>query len=211
MMSNVKNDPKYKNALLQAVRAQLDHRALWLYLLCDEAKKRGLDPRDFASDAIKRCGLSQGAELVEKGKTDSLKGLRKTLFTKPAQLVFEMKILESTDDKLSIDFHYCPLVKAWQKAGCSDEEIAMLCDIAMCGDHGIGERYGSVLDLPKCIAKGDDIFFEKYWAPFTADTLHRMYSVTKSFVSIAIGFLIFLFPGNHITENYWYYFFALLI
>ena len=151
------NEPKYKNGLLQAIREQLEHRALWMYLLCDEAKKRGLDPRDFASDAIKRCGLSQGADLVEKGKTDSLKGLRKTLFTKAAQLVFEMKIQESTDDKLSIDFHYCPLVKAWQKAGCTDEEIAMLCDIAMCGDHGIGERYGSVLDLPKCIAKGDDM------------------------------------------------------
>ena len=128
-MSNVKNEPKYKNGLLQAIRAQLEHRAFWLYLLCDEAKKRGLDPKDFGSDAIKRCGLSQGADLVKKGGTDSLVGLRKTLFTKPAQLVFEMKILESTDDKLSIDFHYCPLVKAWQNAGCSDEEIAMLCDI----------------------------------------------------------------------------------
>ena len=161
-MSNVKNEPKYKNGLLQAIRAQLEHRAFWLYLLCDEAKKRGLDPRDFGSDAIKRCGLSQGADLVKKGNTDSLKGLRKTLFTKPAQFVFEMKILESTDDKRYIDFHYCPLVKAWQKAGCSDEEIAMLCDIAMCGDHGIGECYGSVLELPKCIAKGDDVCSLRY-------------------------------------------------
>lgn len=37
--------------------------------------------------------------------------------------------------------------------------------------------------------RGEDIFFEKYWAPFTAQTPHRMYSVTKSFVAIAIGFL----------------------
>ena len=37
-MSNVKNEPKYKNGLLQAIRAQLEHRAFWLYLLCDEAK-----------------------------------------------------------------------------------------------------------------------------------------------------------------------------
>ena len=161
-MSNVKNDPKRKNKLLQAVRAQLEHRAFWLYLLCDEAKKRGLDPRDFASDAVRRCGLSQGAGLVEKGKTDSLKGLKKTLFTKAAQLVFEMDVLEVSDDKLYIDFHYCPLVKAWQNAGCSDEEIAMLCDIAMCGDRGIGERYGAELDLPKTIANGDDICHLRY-------------------------------------------------
>lgn len=161
-MSKVKNEAKIKNPLIGAVREQLEHRALWLYLLCDEAGKRGLDWKDFGSAAISRCGLAHGTNLVKKGKTDSLVGLRKTLFTKPAQLVFEMKILESTDDKLSIDFNYCPLVKAWQKAGCTDEEIATLCDIAMCGDHGIGERYGAVLDLPKCIAKGDDICALRY-------------------------------------------------
>ncbi len=63
-MRKVKNEPKYKNAALQAIRAQLEHRAFWLYLLC--------------------------------------------------------------------------------------------------GDHGIGECYGSVLDLPKCIAKGDDICALRY-------------------------------------------------
>ena len=39
------------------------------------------------------------------------------------------------------------------------------------------------------MAKGDNIFFEKYWSPFHKDFLHRMYSVSKSFVSVAIGFL----------------------
>ncbi len=161
-MSKVVNEPKLKNGLLQAIRAQLEHRAFWLYLLCDEAGKRGLKWTDFGPAAIKRCGLSQGADLVKKGGTDSLKGLKKTLFTKPAQWVFEMDVKESTDDTLNIDFHYCPLVKAWQKAGCTDEEIATLCDIAMCGDHGIGERYGAKLELPQCIAKGDAICALRY-------------------------------------------------
>lgn len=158
----VRNEAKIKNPVIVAVREQLEHRALWLYLLADEAKKKGLEIDDFAPAAIKRCGIYQGKNLVAKGKTDSLKGLRKTLFTKPAQWVFEMKIRKSTDDELDIDFHYCPLVKAWQKQGCSDEEIAKLCDTAMCGDHGIGECYGAVLDLPKCIAKGDDICALRY-------------------------------------------------
>ncbi len=161
-MSKVKNEAKIKNPIIAAVREQLEHRAFWLYLLCDEAGKRGLSWEDFGSAAVRRCGLSQGAGLVKKGGTDSLKGLKKTLFTKPAQWVFEMDIVESTDDKLSIDFHYCPLVKSWQKAGCTDEEIALLCDIAMCGDHAIGEQYGAKLDLPKCIAKGDDICALRY-------------------------------------------------
>ncbi len=39
------------------------------------------------------------------------------------------------------------------------------------------------------IARGNKICFEKYWAPFHKDFLHRIYSCTKSFVSLAIGFL----------------------
>ena len=40
------------------------------------------------------------------------------------------------------------------------------------------------------LCRGDGIFFERYWAPFGPDTVHRMYSVTKSFVAIAIGCLV---------------------
>ena len=150
------NEPKIKNGLLQAIREQLEHRALWMYLLCDEAKKKGLNPEEYAPAAIKRCGLYQGGLLVEKGGMGkSLKGLKKALFGKAAQLVFEMKILRCTDDNLDIDFHYCPLVKAWQKQGCSDEQIAKMCDHAMCGDRGIGECFGVELDLPGTIANGD--------------------------------------------------------
>jgi hypothetical protein len=154
-MSRITNIPRHKNPLLRAIREQLEHRSLWLYLLCDEAQKKGLAWEDFACSAVKRCGLFHGADLVKKGNTQSLKGLRKVLFRKIAQLVFEMKIRESTDDVLSIDFHYCPLVASWQKQNCSDSEIERLCDIAMCGDRGIAESYGAVLELPKTIARGD--------------------------------------------------------
>ncbi len=43
--------------------------------------------------------------------------------------------------------------------------------------HGFG-----MLEEGKLLAEG-------YWAPYQADTLHRMYSVGKSFVSLAIGLL----------------------
>ena len=41
-------------------------------------------------------------------------------------------------------------------------EIADLCDIAMCGDHAIGDTYGSLLSLPTCIAKGDAVCSLRY-------------------------------------------------
>lgn len=37
------------------------------------------------------------------------------------------------------------------------------------------------------MAKGNDIFAEAYYAPFHKDFKHRMYSVSKSFVGVAIG------------------------
>lgn len=161
-MSIVKNEPRTRLPVIVQVREQLEQRAAWLYLLCDEARKRGLDPRDFGSAAVRRCGVGEGKYLVEKGGTDSLKGLKKTLFSKAARLVFDMDVLNVSDDQLELEFHYCPLVKAWQKAGCSDEEISMLCDISMCGDQGIGEPYGCKLELSKCIARGDDVCHLRY-------------------------------------------------
>ena len=101
--------------------------------------------------------LSLKGENIEE-ITGSAKGMRDHCI----RLLHEMDVLENTDETLYLDFHYCPLVKAWQKAGCSDEEIAQLCDIAMCGDHGIGARFDSVLELPKCIAKGDDVCALRY-------------------------------------------------
>ena len=41
-MSKVHNEPKLKNGVLQAIRAQLENIAFLLYLLCDEAGKRGV-------------------------------------------------------------------------------------------------------------------------------------------------------------------------
>ena len=59
----IKNEPKIKNPLIVAIREQLEHRALWMYLLCDEAKKKGLDAKEYAPEAIMRCA---GIEVLQK-------------------------------------------------------------------------------------------------------------------------------------------------
>ncbi len=40
------------------------------------------------------------------------------------------------------------------------------------------------------IARGDDILAEIYYPPFAAGMPHRLYSVTKSFVALAVGFAL---------------------
>lgn len=40
------------------------------------------------------------------------------------------------------------------------------------------------------MARGNSKFFEAYWQPFDERFMHRMYSVSKSLVAIAIGFML---------------------
>ncbi|MCR5402867.1 MAG: beta-lactamase family protein [Butyrivibrio sp.] len=39
------------------------------------------------------------------------------------------------------------------------------------------------------IMKGEKLIFEKYYTPYTKDTLHRMFSISKSFTAVAIALL----------------------
>ena len=68
-----------------------------------------------------------------------------------------------------------------EKAGISNASIQRF--LSELQRHGINMH--SVLML-----RGNDVFFEKYWSPFHKNMPHRMYSVTKTFVSIAVGCLI---------------------
>lgn len=172
-MTKIVNEPKIKLGLIQQVRGQLEQRAIWLALLSREAVEKGLDPMTFGDKSIFTCGCFQGKDLAE--GTEDLRNLKKNLFTFGARKIFEMDLVESTEDKLSLDFHYCPLVKGWQKLGCTDEEIARLCDVAMMGDRGIGKRFGAHLNLAKTIAKGDDICELRY----VSDRIEEDNTVTK--------------------------------
>ena len=141
----IKNQPTRTNEVTEIQRKAFEHRATWFALLIDEARKQGLDD-SFAHNAIRRCGMFHGE--VKFPRTDDL-----TEFN-----TFEMEILESSDKKLSIDFHYCPLVAAWQKLGLPEEDMPALCDIAMDGDRGIISTYPKFsFELGETIAKGDNV------------------------------------------------------
>ena len=67
---SIKNEPKIKNPIIKAIREQLEHRALWMYLLTDEAQKKGLSANEYAPDAIRRCGLYQDKKDQDKKDQD---------------------------------------------------------------------------------------------------------------------------------------------
>lgn len=154
-MSNIKNKPICQEEYVQKVRSAMQHRAQWLYLLLDEAKKRGADWEDAARAATSRCGCFQGADLNACWEDhSSLKSFAQVFADEDFQKYFDMEILESTDGLLRIKFHHCPLVAGWQAIGCSDQEVAKLCDIAMDGDRNIAKSCGLDFELGETIAEG---------------------------------------------------------
>ncbi|MFH1513049.1 MAG: L-2-amino-thiazoline-4-carboxylic acid hydrolase, partial [Bacillota bacterium] len=67
---------------------------------------------------------------------------------------FHMDNIKADGGNVTVDFHYCALVSAWQKLGFDDETVALLCDMAMDGDRGIAQAMGLELSLDDTIAKG---------------------------------------------------------
>lgn len=147
------------NDHINAMRKAFEHRAVWFGLLVEEAKKRGLDT-SFARDAITRCGCMDGEFKYDPACTD-IAEFTKIFATDDIKKIFDMDATVD-GDTLTCEFHYCPLVTAWQRLGYDDATIADLCDIAMDGDRAIaaknphmtfalGETIGAGGD--KCVAK----------------------------------------------------------
>ena len=150
----IKNTPSDRGQHIDDLRGAIEHRATWFYLLIKEARKRGLD-YDFARDAVFSCGCFHGKNKF--AKTDKIEEFGPTFATENVKNIFEMDVTTSPKE-MYIEFHYCPLVAAWQKLGATEEEIEILCDLAMEGDRGIAHEYPSFeFELGKTIAKGDDI------------------------------------------------------
>ena len=136
------------------LRAAIEHRATWFYLLIEAAKKRGLDA-SFAREAVFNCGCFHGDNKYP--RTNDIKTFAAAFANENVVKIFEMDV-KTTDESLDIEFHYCPLVEAWKKLGVSYQDMALLCDIAMDGDRGIISRYDDFeFKLGKTIAQGADV------------------------------------------------------
>jgi hypothetical protein len=158
-MNKTYTQEEHDNILVSEIRKAIEHRATWMYLLLKEARERGLDWDDFARPAIRATGCLGGQERRERmGDPDSLSGFRKVFPSETSRKVFEMEVLAADEEKYYLDFHYCPLVSAWQKLGASPEEITQLCDIAMEGDRGMAEQFPTFqFSLGETIAGGHAI------------------------------------------------------
>lgn len=126
-----------QDPVVNAVRAQAETRAQWLYLMLEEGEKAGLDFEQTARDGIYRCGCIRGEEMFSQfeDRTD-LEALSEYYKQQIGFKVFEKDFVKETADELQMEFHHCPLLAGWQKLTDDEEKLAKLCDIAMDGDRG---------------------------------------------------------------------------
>jgi len=159
MAKKITNEPKITNEeLVNVNRAAIEHRATWMGLTYMEGKKQGAAAEKIARAAVAQTGCMHGAGFKAKMKTPGKIEEFAAAFLSPLGMkTFEMDVKTRSKDALEIEFHYCPLVAAWIKAGIPVEEIPTLCDIAMDGDRNIAKTVGADFKLGKTIAAGDPI------------------------------------------------------
>jgi len=157
-MSKIKNTPKNTDeVLVNEVRKAIEHRATWMGLILDNVDKENVDFEAIGRAAIDATGCMHGTAIKEKLSEPTMQEFQKTFINELGQRLFEMEIMACDDDKLEVEFHYCPLVTAWQKLGLSDERIEVLCDMAMDGDRAIAKANNLEFKLGKTIAQGYDV------------------------------------------------------
>ena len=154
----IKNRSTVYDEKVDSNRAALEHRATWMGLTYDEALKAGADAEAITRNAIKRTGYIHGAaKKAACADPQKLCEFSKVFVNDLTKSTFQMDYTNCTDEDFEVEFHYCPLVAAWQKLGFDDETIAKLCDMAMDGDRAIVEPMGYKFELTETIAAGDPI------------------------------------------------------
>ena len=153
-----KNNAKIDNPVVNGLRDICARRASTISYMIDEAKKRGIDD-EFAWNAVYKYGEDIGKDMYAQMEdpTDMVE-FSKYFGTGHHTDIYEMETVASDEQKLYIDFHYCPYVAEWIKQGRSPEEMDRLCKIAMEGDRAIGDTFSAFkFTLGKTIAQGHDV------------------------------------------------------
>ena len=142
-----------KQEMIDKVRAAVQDRATWFYLLYKSFKE--VLPQDVVEKQTRKAIFEFGLLKAKKDDTESMpESWVKKHVSKGSALIFDSDI-EIEEEFVVQRMKHCALVDAWKALGCDDEELALLCDMAMEGDRGRAEGHGVRMELEETIAKGD--------------------------------------------------------
>lgn len=141
------------NQVVEKVREAIKDRALYLALLYRSFSK-ALPPdqvEKLAREAIYEYGRLKGQK--DAGQISPEQWVDHHI-SKGSGAVFKSRIVKE-QDHCEQQMTYCPLLEAWKELGCSQEEIDLLCDIAMEVDRGRADYHSISLEIPERMGRGD--------------------------------------------------------
>ena len=123
--------------------------------LSQEAEKLGANPDDICKEAIYGFGKMRGQKY---NVADTPGKMAEMLYNSKGQKVFEMELVENTDENGVLKFHHCPLDAAWKEYGLTKEERKEICRLACYGDYGrVDCAQGVKLDFAQKCAHDDEV------------------------------------------------------
>ena len=132
----------------EKLSAQLDasfkNRAVLYYLIFDEL--RGEVGEEKATEILKRAIYRRGRQIGGKYAQyapDDLSGLMEAFLNNMPDdgKLFDPEVVRCDDGGLDINLRSCPLKRAWQEIGLSDEDLVTMCRIA--GEIDLGTFEGA--------------------------------------------------------------------
>jgi hypothetical protein len=138
-------------------RDAIGHRATWTGLTYTKAREAGMaeEAEKFIRAAIAETGAFHGSEIKSHCQDpESVSGFVDTFLTQNVIKTFEIEFTAKTAGRVDIEFHHCPLLKAWQDLGFDEQTCDKLCDMAMDGDRNIAKAMGFEFHLGDTIATG---------------------------------------------------------
>lgn len=138
---------------IEKVRAAIKDRAIFLALLLKSYSK--VLPAQEAQRCAREAIFEFGRIKAQKDPLPfSAEKWVERHVAKGSSEVFESQIQINKDNSVQ-QMTVCPLVEAWRELGCDQQEIGLLCEIAMEGDHGRAAFHGVSLEITHTLAKGD--------------------------------------------------------
>ena len=141
------------DAAVEKVREAIKDRALYLAFLYRSFSRKL--PREqverLAREAIREYGRFKGKQ--DRGKITPEKWVEGHM-SRGGGAVFKSRIAVG-EAHCEQEMTYCPLMEAWRELGCSQEEMDLLCDIAMEVDRGRAEYHGIQFEIAERMGRGD--------------------------------------------------------
>lgn len=151
----IHNEPTLRGGIIDLNRAQVEQRAAVYGFIYQQALETAENPALNCKLITYQLGVLNTRQLPALTNAPVNAGeFVRIYFNALVLKTYEINIVEAESDSAEVVFHYCPLVAMWKRMNFTDQQLEVLCDIAMEADRAAAEGVGLKAEITDTIAKG---------------------------------------------------------